>query len=285
MKHLVIDADSLAYRIPHAHRQMIAQQPEAIEDEESDGLEEFEPGNWAKEAVQKELDYFLKLTNCETYELHLTASSKTRDLFKAKYGREPNICFRYEVSNDLSKGYKSNRKAEPIEGYEDVMRTMMEDYDAHMHDSWEADDAVVWIKNNDPDNIRLCALDKDVLNQCVGEHYNYGKIELHTTTEEQARFYKYWQTICGDPGDGYGGVPGIGKAKAGKFIWLEMDEVSLWEGVVTAYESKGLGVKEALATMRLASMQQLVMTTGSLKLSIGLHDCVGLTIKLFEEPK
>lgn len=277
MKHLVIDGDSLAYRIPHAHRNMLAEQPEAIESED-DGLEDFAPGNWAKEAVQKELNYFLKLTHCTSYEIHLTAG-RNSELFKAKYDRDPVPCFRYEISEDLPKKYKANRTADPIEGYHDVMRTLMEDFNAEMHDLWEADDAVVAIKNANPDNIRLCALDKDVLNQTVGQHYNYGKIELIDIDEQHAKYYKYYQAIIGDPGDGYGGVPGIGKAKVGNWINPKMSELELWKGVLKAYQSKMLGEKEALATMRLASMQQLALV------SYIKEDMCTFELTLYEPPQ
>lgn len=275
MKHLIIDADSLAYRIPHANRVMLTEPIEEIEVED-DGLGEFSEVGWAKAAIQKELDYFLKLTKCETYELHMTANTRLAHVFRNKYGRDPEPCFRYAIADDLSKGYKSNRKAEPLVGYEEVYTSLVEDFDAHVHDVWEADDMVVALKRFGSDDDMLCALDKDVLNQTEGAHYNYGKIEQHITSHKEALFYKYWQAIVGDPGDGYGGVPGVGPAKAKNLINVEMSEKELWNAVVKAYKSKGLGETEALATVRLADMRQLQPST----------ECEGLwEIILFDPEK
>lgn len=261
MKTLLIDGDSLAYRIPHAHRNIMSTSPDEIEGD-FEGIEDTSD-NWAVAAIQKELDYFMKLTKCDSYELHLTASKRLTESFIKRYGMEPKFCFRYKEAEALSKGYKSNRKSDPIEGYEEVMTAMIEQFNSEVHDYWEADDAVVALKTAYPEKYRLCALDKDVLNQVAGEHFNYGRLEMHFVSEEDARFYKYWQCIVGDPGDGYGGVPGIGKAKAAKFINPEMSEDELWDAVVSLYEEKKLGLAEAIATMRLASMQQLSVVRDS----------------------
>ena len=266
MKTLLIDGDSLAYRIPHAHRNIMSTSPDEIEGD-FEGVEDTSE-NWAVQAIRKELAYFMKLAKCDSYELHLTASHRLSDVFEKRYGKPPVSCFRYKEAEALSKGYKSNRKAEPIEGYEEVMTAMIEEFDSQVHDYWEADDAVVALKRAYPEKYRLCALDKDVLNQVEDAHFNYGKLEMQFVTEEEATFYKYYQCIIGDPGDGYGGVPGIGKAKAGKLINIDMTEDQLWKAVVEAYKSKGLAETEAIATMRLASMQQLSVVDGKFKLDI-----------------
>jgi len=99
-------------------------------------------------------------------------------------------------------------------------------------------------------------IDKDVLYQTEGTHYNYHTDEFVETTKEEATYYAYLQTLMGDPSDGYTGIPRVGKVKATKILDGLTSEQEMWEAVVAAYEEKGLTVDDAINTMRLANMHQ-----------------------------
>ena len=221
-----------------------------------------------REAIQDLLNSIMKHTNTACTEIWLSTSSKTRDLFIETYGREPEPNFRFEVAKILRRGYKHNRQTELMPGVLECYKILVHHFGANIADGWEADDEVCFLKNESPDLYVLSAMDKDVLGQCPGTHYNYKQAKQVYTSKVDATYMKYWQAIVGDPIDGYSGVPGIGKVRVSKFINTDMSEVELWEGVVRAYASKGLGEEQALATIRLASMHQLVRQKGVVLLKL-----------------
>jgi len=234
----------------------------------------------AREEVQAFIDELCEIAGTDKYILLLTAGERTRNLFEHANAVIPHIIheefgidlpeghsltknFRYKVSEDLQHGYKHNRIQKPLHGYESIMYTMITQFNHMIFDYIEADDAIVAMHMADPDWTIVAAMDKDVLNQVPGTHIDYhklGKTEdeyLYFTGVEKALYYKYYQAIVGDPSDGYKGVPGVGPKRVGKFINEEMSERDLYLNTVKAFESKGMGEKEALATLRLASMHQV----------------------------
>lgn len=170
----------------------------------------------------------------------------------------------------LPTSYKENRKdyRKPL-GHEELREYAIKTYPSRTVTGIEADDYVVWLKKTHPEDYIVCAMDKDVLYQSVGTHYNYGSDEEITTTEQEAITFAYFQTLAGDTADGYKGCPGIGKVKATKLLDGLKTEQEMWQAVVTAYEAKGLTSEDALWTMRLANM----------------HQFNGKTIDLWEPPQ
>jgi len=157
----------------------------------------------------------------------------------------------------LPTSYKENRKeSRKPTGFAEILAYAKQVHNTKTVTGIEADDYVVWLKTKNPEDYIVCAMDKDVLYQTVGTHYNYSTDEEVTTKEWDAIKYAYFQTLTGDPSDGYKGCPGIGKVKADKLLDGLKTERELWEAVVTAYESKGLTEEDAVWTMRLANMHQ-----------------------------
>ena len=262
-KHLIIDADSLTYRLAHS---LDKEDELAIEPLVLDDIEGAFEGNTEKnytKLIQDTLDYWMEINGASSYEMHFTLGNRTKELFRQKCGRDPVPCFRYAI-NDLPEPYKSNRKYTEVSKYQyPILECAVLNFNSFCHDIVEADDVVVYRKEILPEAL-LCALDKDVLNQVEGIHFNYGRFEPHVTTAKYANYYKYYQAIVGDPSDGYKGVPGIGEAKVGSFINEDMSDEELWLGTLEAYQSKGLSRKEAIATLRIADMTQLEEMSDSL---------------------
>ena len=171
--------------------------------------------------------------------------------------------------NNNPLGYKEHRKDMEKPLYiEELLQYALINYNSKLCTGYEADDYVVYLKTTFPDDYLLCAIDKDVLYQTVGTHYNYNTGEEVTTTPQEAIYYAYYQTLVGDTSDGYKGCPQIGDKRARKILddvldsctpWANQQQLekAYWEAVVKAYESKGLSEWEALHTMRLANMHQL----------------------------
>jgi DNA polymerase-1 len=84
-----------------------------------------------------------------------------------------------------------------------------------------------------------------------GAHYNYGKQESYTVTEDEANWYHLMQALTGDTTDGYPGCPGIGKVTAERVLIGEHGG-PLWPRVVEQYVKKGLSEEVALMNARVA---------------------------------
>ena len=154
--------------------------------------------------------------------------------------------------------YKANRKdARKPSGYYELLDYARFHYDAYITDlGLEADDYVVYLKTHGTEDYVLCAIDKDVLYQTEGRHYNYNKDEEVTVTKWESIKYAYIQTLTGDTSDGYKGCKGIGDKRARRLLHGLETEGDLWAAVVEAYENAGQTEEEALWTMRLANMHQ-----------------------------
>ena len=75
------------------------------------------------------------------------------------------------------------------------------------------------------------------------------ELGVRRITYSGARRYHLWQTLTGDSGDGYPGLPGVGPKRATAIL-----EKGTWAEVVEAYEKKGLNEPEALMQARLAKI-------------------------------
>ena len=85
-----------------------------------------------------------------------------------------------------------------------------------MFDGMEADDLVSAYHNK---NTVICSPDKDVLQQNIGQHYNYGKAELISVDKFEAQRFLWKQVLMGDSTDGIEGIPKVGPKTAD--TWLK----------------------------------------------------------------
>lgn len=236
----LVDADSLIYKSGFTFEEKFAWNELELEL----GLEE-DPESYftsdvllAKNAIDGIMENIKFNTGCDEVELWLTSGHNFR--------------------TDVYPLYKSNRKdsRKPTD-YNELKAYLISKYKANVATGYEADDVVVYKKTNDPEEYFLCAIDKDVLYQTEGTHYNYNNDEFISITKEEADRFFYYQTLTGDIVDGYPGCPGIGKVKANKILdQAEEDNISYWEAVVDTYKSKGLTEEDALVQARCASMHQ-----------------------------
>lgn len=197
----------------------------------------------AKNAIDALIDNIMFKTGTDDVEIWLTGYNN----------------FRYQVDPT----YKHNRsKAIKPVLYTELWDYICKKYKANIAHGYEADDVVVYKKTIKPNKYVLCAIDKDVLCQTVGTHYNYTKDEMITITKQEAIRFAYYQTLVGDKVDGYPGCPGIGPVKAKQLLDKAEDttddiELSYWLETKQAFEAKGLTEEDAIKQMRLANMHQL----------------------------
>ena len=235
----LVDADSLLYKVGFAlEDKVIWNEMEVIS-----GLEE-----------EMDIDYFTNIEQC-----YRTFDQFIDNILFATDCDSPLLVFsgKGNFRLDFPIDYKTNRKdsRKPL-GYSELLEYAEGKYETRTPIGMEADDFVVYIKTTYPEDYILCAIDKDVLYQTVGTHYNYGKDEEVTVGAWDATWFAYYQTLTGDTSDGYKGCVGIGDKKARKILDGLKSERELWEAVVEAYESKEQSEEEAIWTMRLANMHQ-----------------------------
>lgn len=236
----LIDADSLLYKVGFAIEDKVVWNELEVEA----GLETELDIEYTTDleqcfvTFQISVDNILSAVDCDEYLLVFTGGDN----------------FRY----DLPTPYKENRiGVRKPTGYHELLAHVLDKYPSKVVDGYEADDYVVAEKTLHPDKYIVCAIDKDVLYQSVGTHYNYRTDEEVTVTELEAIKYMYFQTLAGDTSDGYKGCPGIGKIKANNALVDCKTEAEMWQATISLYETKGLTTEDAVLTMQLANMHQL----------------------------
>lgn len=124
-------------------------------------------------------------------------------------------CYRYNVAEN----YKGNRKGRPKPPIFYALREhLKQKYNMWGVKELEADDLVSYYSYTDNRSTIICSPDKDVLYQCVGMHYNYGKAEfLHTSPDEALKFL-WKQVLMGDSTDNIPGIPGVGVKTADNWL-------------------------------------------------------------------
>lgn len=155
---------------------------------------------------------------------------------------------------DVLPTYKANRigvRKPMLLGY---LRGYAEDrYECRMIPRLEGDDVLGMLATSPLGaELIVCSLDKD-LKTIPGDHYNFGKDELFTITQEEADYWHMMQTLTGDTTDGYAGCPGIGPKTAEKILAAEG---SMWTNVLKAFDKAGLGEEEALVQARVARIMR-----------------------------
>lgn len=273
----LIDGDSIIYKAGFALEEEI---------EKDDGTIEYHVDlKSAKDYIDGIIDGILFNTDCSDVELWIG---------------ERGTNFRYKLSEGLKDLYKHNRKdSRKPDKYKEMLNYIRKQYKAKSPVDCEVDDVVCFKKAESPDKYVLCAIDKDVLYQTEGTHYNYGTGEFITVDKEFAIWFAYYQTLIGDTVDGYKGAFRVGPAKAMKILGTpnncdklltkllqkgkvkeptikkllkepQVSERTLWARVLRTYRKSKQTAQEALITMRLAQMHQLHRspTDGKLKLRL-----------------
>ena len=164
---------------------------------------------------------------------------------------------------DVYAKYKDNRKAtrKPLV-WKPLREHLKATYTVFERSHLEGDDCLgilatkVW--PGFPDRI-IVSIDKD-FKTIPCQYWNLSKPELgiQFISEDQADYWHLFQTLTGDPTDGYPGCPGIGPKSAEKLLqacWSsesDFDNAKGWQTVVAAYKAKGLGEGVALQMARCA---------------------------------
>ena len=152
--------------------------------------------------------------------------------------------------------YKKNRvSSRRPEHLYDMKEWLTDNYDTRWTATLEADDVMGILATEPHDGERIIVSeDKDMRTiPALVYHPHRPKNGVMKITELDATRFLFWQTICGDPTDGYPGVKGVGKGSPFATDVLEAeDELEAWEHVLDAYQSKGKPESDAVIQCNLA---------------------------------
>lgn len=141
-------------------------------------------------------DILLELDDVEDYQVYITGKGN----------------FRNEYA--ITAGYKENRKdMQKPKWYNFIREQLINDWEAHVTEGQEADDAIAIEATRLGDNCIIVSIDKD-FNQIKGWKYNFVKKELYYVSEDEGLLNFYCQFLEGDKVDNIIGVKGIGPVKA-----------------------------------------------------------------------
>lgn len=192
----LIDADSLLYRIGFSFEDST---------DWGDGSMKTADVVAAKNAIDAAIDNILFKTGCDSYELWLTGDGN----------------FRYSIVSDYKHNRASNTR--PL-AYGELWEHLVTKHKAKVAVGYEADDMVVYLKTQNHDDYFLCAIDKDVLYQTAGTHYNYKSGDFVEVSPDEAVRFFYYQLLRGDPVDGYIGCRGVGDKGANTILNLAEEQ-------------------------------------------------------------
>lgn len=154
--------------------------------------------------------------------------------------------------------YKQNRKGslKPLQLMA-VKEYLASNYNSYLKPSLEADD-VMGILATHPTLIKgkkvIVSIDKD-MKQIPGWLFNPDKDSKPQMVEaSDGDYFHYFQTLTGDPVDGYSGCPKIGKVKATRI--LDEAKGEEWAAIVRTYEAAGLTEADALVQAQVARICQ-----------------------------
>lgn len=142
--------------------------------------------------------------------------------------------FRNDVA--VTVPYKGNRadKVKP-KHLAALRKHLMIEWNAHLSDGQEADDAIAIEATTLGDDCVIVSLDKD-LDQVAGWHYNFVKNIAYYITPEQGMLRFYQQILTGDNADNIKGITGIGPVKSAQILEDAIDETDMYQRCVDAYE-------------------------------------------------
>lgn len=216
---LLIDGDIVAYRYSST-----------VEQEVDWGDDVWSLWSDAKEAKQLILQYLD----------HLVEATAADD-FVFTFSDKDN--FRKTIYPD----YKSNRKGKRKPTcYKGVKTWLESEYESIEMPGLEGDDVMgILATSGKYEETVIVSEDKD-MKTIPGLLWRAA--EMENISEEYADYYHLYQTLVGDPTDGYKGCKGIGDKRATDILSKD----PTWEAVVKAYEKAGQTEEEALVQARLA---------------------------------
>jgi DNA polymerase-1 len=171
---------------------------------------------------------------------------------------DPEMNFRKQLNPTYKHGRSEIEKPDLLMW---VKEYLAHEYPSFIRPRLEADDIMGILATSGDRFIQgtkiIVSEDKD-MRTIPGYLYNPNRDELGIIriSKLDAKLFHLWQTVVGDPVDGYTGVPGIGPKGRDVEYANEIIEsttpLMAWDVVLEAYASKGLTEEDAILQARMA---------------------------------
>ena len=140
------------------------------------------------------------------------------EAYAGYYQKKGHSNFRFNIFP----GYKAKRPSTPeyITKWRPLIHTIFDSYVGVTGlEAIESDDAlsIMYYKHKDNYDITIAHIDKD-LNCIPGKHYKYTAKLTYELNENEAKLQFCTQVIAGDSSDSIPSIPGVGPAKARKYL-------------------------------------------------------------------
>lgn len=189
MNHLILDADTVIYRVGFASQK-----------KQEDGTLSVLPEPIVLNMVDDWIRDVCDKTDAVTAQLYVTGTDN----------------FRYKLAT--IQPYKGNRTNidKPFH-YALIKKYLIEEWKARITHGWEADDEMCIDQYSSGNKHIVASPDKD-MKQCVGKLYNPIKGELIEIDDDYSHWWLCMQILTGDDADNIPGLRGIGPKKAEKAL-------------------------------------------------------------------
>jgi len=160
---------------------------------------------------------------------------------------DPDTNFRYNFYPEYKGNRKSNSRSKL---FYRLRKWVLKEY-GYVKNTEADDQCHIYLKKG----YIVCAMDKDIIKGLSGLFFDtyHARRHMIETSQLEADRFNLIQTLTGDPTDNIKGLPRVAEKTAIKML----DEFGWnWDGVVKAYESKGMTEKDAVFTRRLTDMTQ-----------------------------
>ena len=166
------------------------------------------------------------------------------------------LCFsdKRNFRKEINPEYKSHRKGgrKPM-CFIPALEYCKETYPYKIYKWLEADDVIgIHATEKSKDERIIVSEDKDLLT-VPGLHWDFQEEKVFESTEKEADYKFFYQSLIGDSTDNYKGCSGIGPISAGKILSENSDSVlDMWEAVLEAFNKTKQGEDEAIKNCRMA---------------------------------
>ena len=228
--------------------------------------------SWGDDVTSKQTNKKKAMADLASYVQHLKTASNCKEAVLVLSGANN---FRYTVLPT----YKHDRGEKPV--LVDFLKQHIRDnYPFEEWPTLEGDDVLGIMMTKEPDKYVCCTIDKD-LKQIPGTHFHMTHEEFFYVEPDDGLEFFYTQILAGDPTDGYGGCPGVGKQGAADLLanpyllvpyehtfkagprkgqveqrFKKEPTDDIWSAIVSQYEAKGLTEEHALQQARVAKILQ-----------------------------
>jgi 5'-3' exonuclease len=160
--------------------------------------------------------------------------------------------------HDLWPSYKANRQQgtppASLGLVKEILRHEKQLWSPLTIDRLEADDVLGVLAGEENAVEKVIVTEDKDLTQIPGLHFWLHRRGdgIEEISREQGDYFHLWQTLVGDPIDGFPGLRRVGPVRATAV--LNVDPAKRWEAVVAAYEARGFDAEFALNQARVAKI-------------------------------